>query len=408
MRLPRPHPAARPHVLFYSHDSVGLGHLRRTISLANAVRRQVPRAAILVATGSSRPTTFEPGRGIELVKLPSITKDDEGRYVSRDLPVALSQALAIRRAMLLSVFESFAPDVLVVDHKVRGLADELDLVLVRARERGTRTILGLRDVLDAPEVVAREWGGDQERSALAGYDRVLVYGSPEVFDPRVEYPIPPELGERLEFVGYVTRRPAVRSFDPLPRLEDSVLVTVGGGDDGAPLIETYLESLALERRSWASTLVLGPLFDAREARRIKRRARGLGDVTVHRFYEDLPRLLASSSAVVAMAGYNTAVEIVASGRPAILVPRCFPRREQVIRAERLARLGLVTCLTRPSAADLGRALAGLLERRPPRPHLLPSLEGSQGLAAIVLQELQARPGALARAAAAPERQESAP
>lgn len=390
MELPRPSPFSSadrsPRILLYSHDSVGLGHLRRSLTLAAALRERMPAASILVATGSSRPAAFQTGEGIELVKLPSITKDPSGAYVSRELPLPLADLIDLRRGLLESLFERFAPDVLVVDHKVRGLLGELDDVLAAARARGTRTILGLRDVLDAPEVVAREWGGREERAAIAAYDRVLVYGAPEVFDPRTEYPIPPELGARLEFVGYVVRPHVPDGFQPLPRARDEVLVTCGGGDDGQQLVETYLESLRRRPRPWSSTLVLGPLFDAREARRVKREARAMGDVRVHLFYEDLPRLVDGADAVVAMAGYNTAFELVRSRKPTLLVPRTHPRREQLLRARSLERLGLAACRPDPQPDEIGVDLARLLANGV-LPGRLPSLKGAARFAEVVAEEL---------------------
>jgi predicted glycosyltransferase len=42
-----------------------------------------------------------------------------------------------------------------------------------------------------------------------------------------------------------------------------------------------------------------------------------------------------------MAGYNTVWETLSYGKPCLLAPRVSPRREQWIRAQRLAELGLV-------------------------------------------------------------------
>jgi len=288
---------------------------------------------------------------------------------------------------MLEIMSSFAPDLLIVDHKVLGLNGELSDVLHRARANGVRTILGLRDIIDSPETVAREWNHPRVRQALAHeYDRVCVYGSPQVFDPRVEYPVPPELRERVEFVGYVVRQDGPGRAPAVPALRPEVLVTVGGGEDGAERIDLYLEALEEAPVAWDSTIVLGPLLDASRARKIKRRARLLSGVTVHRSHSDVPRLLRRASAVVGMAGYNTVTEILQARTPAVLCPRSFPRREQLIRAERLAALGLVECLPHPEPAELRAAVERALARgRMQGP--IPPLDGHARLCDIALELL---------------------
>jgi len=388
-------------VLFYSHDSYGLGHLRRTSTLASALMRRMPNAAVLIATGSPVATHFVSPPGVDLVKLPSVTKDSVGAYLPRTLSGSLELTLHLRRSLLASTFEAFAPHLLVVDHQVTGLHGELLPVLEQARRSGTRTILGLRDVIDEPEVVAREWSRPDVRRALAEqYDRVCVYGSPTVFDSRREYPVPPELAARLTFTGYVVREPPPPAVRPLPAERPQVLVTVGGGEDGGGRLQTYLDCLTLGPVTWDSTLVLGPLLDPTAGRHIKRQARLLDGVTVHAFHSDLPRLLAESHAVVSMAGYNSTAEILQSGVSAVLLPRTFPRREQLLRASRLADLSLVQCLTAPDARSLRSAVQEALSRpggtRAAR-GLLP-LDGDErlvALAAALLDQPARRPAAVA-------------
>ncbi|MFT5289984.1 MAG: putative glycosyltransferase [Planctomycetota bacterium] len=348
---------AAPRYLLYSHDSFGLGHLRRNLTLAKALVTSRPGASVLIVTGSPCATFFECPQGVELVKLPSVSKDEQGRYCSRSLPGPIDFTLELRRRILLETYRAYQPHVLIVDHQVVGLMAEALPLLRAAKEDGVRTILGVRDVIDSPAVVAKEWGTEDARWALSiGYDRICVYGSPEVFDTRSEYRIPPELGANLEFVGYVVRKFPRHSRRPVPSLRPRVLVTVGGGEDGGNGLERVIDALALRAGDHDTVIVSGPLLAPREARRLKRRVRNLQGVEIHRFHNDLPRLMAESDLVVCMAGYNTCAELLYSGRRAVFLPRTFPRREQVIRAERLAALGLGTCLEDPKAEVLSAAI----------------------------------------------------
>lgn len=351
-----------------------------------------------MVTGSPCATHFPLPPGVDLIKLPSATKDGAGRYIPRSLGSDLDPLIALRRGLLLEIQRSFAPDLIVVDHSVLGLGGELDALLEATRKSGTRTILGVRDIIDSPEAVEREWGTPRVRRALTEeYDRICVYGTPEVFDPRIEYPIPPELGRRLEFTGYVVRPEATSAPSSVPTLKPEVLVTVGGGEDGAERVETYLEALEIGPVDWQSTIVLGPLLDPERARMVKRRARMLDDVSVHRFHSDIPRLLRRSDVVVSMAGYNSVTEILQSRTPAVLCPRSFPRREQLIRAERLKALGLVECLPRPSGESLRAAVDKKLgENRIEGP--IPALDGQYRLCDVAIELLEPQTSGLARAA----------
>ena len=374
-------------ILFYSHDSYGLGHLRRTLTLAGALIERRPNASVLVVSGSPCATHFPLPRGVEIVKLPSVTKNEHGEYTPRSLPGGLDQLQRLRRALLRVAFDSFEPELLVTDHQPIGLCGELLGVLRRAKATGTRTILGLRDVIDDPDTVASQWSHPDVREALGDlYDRVCVYGVPEVFDQRIEYPIPPELCSRVEFTGYVVRpgdQAQVRSgLAGRPR----VLVTAGGGEDGEGHVVTYLECLRLAAAPWDSTIVLGPLMHPLQVRHVKRMAKTLRNVRVHTFHAEMPRLLAESDAVVSMAGYNTVAKILQARVNAVLLPRVFPRREQLIRSQRLERLGLVSMIADPKPRPLRVAVEHALASRRDWSRV-PALEGRSRVCDIVGQLL---------------------
>src|SRR5437588_9717402 len=91
---------------------------------------------------------------------------------------------------------------------------------------------------------------------------------------------------------------------------------------------------------------------AEQIEALSRRAHG-PDVQVVPFRPDMPAVLAGARAVVAMAGYNTVAEVLASGAPALLVPRTFPREEQRNRARRLAEQGSIRMLE-PAQLDPSR------------------------------------------------------
>lgn len=388
--LPEPGRPSAERILLYSHDSWGLGHMRRSLTLAAGLGQAFPRAEMLLITGSPCATLFSTPPRVGLVKIPSVSKNEQGEYVPRSLAGSFLDTLKLRRNLILEVYKSFRPSLVLVDHKVIGLEGEAFDMLREARRDGTRTILGVRDVIDSPGAVALEWSGEKCRWALSeGYDRICVYGSPEVFDTRLEYPVPPELSRRVEFTGYVVR-PAQGLPKPSTRSRPQVLVTMGGGEDGAAQLDTYLSGLEQERPEWESVLVGGPLLDERDARRLRRRAEALEHVQVRRFHADLPYLLADCDAVVAMAGYNTVAEILQSGKPSVLLPRTHPRMEQAIRAERLAALGLTRSLIDARPLEMIRTVDEALRAGPPPSSSMPRLTGVEELCTVA-QELLSAP-----------------
>ena len=397
MHIPRPDPPRAPlRVLYYSPDSFGVGHLRRTLTLASEFVAREEDATALVVSGSACMSLFRLPERVSAVKLPTITKNTAGAYVSGNQQLALEEVSQLRSDLILQAYRSFRPDAVVVDHHPLGLCGEVAPLLEQAEQDGARRILGLRDIIDAPAAVAEEWSGAAIREALARrYHRVCVYGAPEFFDTRTEYPVPSELAERVEFTGYVVNEPAANLARPRNSRERQVLVTTGGGRDGVERVELYLD--AIERGAdWSSVVVLGPLMDRGDADRLRRRTAALRNVRVHDEHPDLPLLLSDCDAVVAMAGYNTCTEIVRHRMPSVLLPRVFPREEQKIRAERLAGLGLATALLEPDADDLREAVAASLTssrdwQRAPR------LDGSARACDILMDELDA--GRRTRAAA---------
>ncbi len=374
-------------VLLYSHDSWGLGHLRRSLAIAGAITQSLPGTDCLIVTGSPCATQFQPPPGCDLVKLPAVSKAKDGQYVPRQLSGSLADTISLRARLLLETFRAFAPHVLIVDHQLVGLHGEALAVLREARATGVRTIYGLRDVLDAPDEVARLWDSSVCRWALReAYDCVCVYGQRQVYDPTEHYALLRSYAGRLEFTGYIVppNPPSHRRPVPLPR--GQVLVTVGGGQDGTQRIEAYLAALALSPCEWDSHIITGPLMDARTARRLKRIATNMipsGSVVVHRFHADLPKLLGEADAVVAMAGYNTCCEVLQSGCPAVLLPRSFPRREQLIRSQCLADLGLVTTLDSLDPLALRTAVEGALFQRAGAQGQRPALDGLSRVCELV-------------------------
>ena len=360
--IPPPNPAqscqSKRRFLLYSHDGEGLGHIRRNAAIANAIYELAPDAVVLLVCGTDQVhrLAIPPNAGV--LKLPGLRKVANERYEGRHLRIPQPDMWDLRSSLLTAAVKSFRPDVVLADKHPLGVTGELRPALDRHRKMGGRTALGLRDILDERATVLREWAHyDLHERIGEYYDRVLVYGNQDVFDPIREYDFPAPLAEKTRFCGYVVTRHtlAVDVAKHLVKLvkhetRPLVLATAGGGDDGYSLLRTFIE--AARGQAWDGIAITGPLARDGDLASLKQMAEEAG-VALQTFVADLPQWFAVSDALVCMGGYNTLAEVVLTATPAVCVPRVLPRTEQHIRASAFARLGLVR-LIEPSEFGVKR------------------------------------------------------
>jgi predicted glycosyltransferase len=366
-------------VLLYSHDTFGLGHLRRNLAIADhLLRRSQPFSALLL-TGSPVVAAWPMPTGLQVQALPSVVKTGVERYASVDSSYSFATVKARREAVILESIIRYRPDVFLVDHAPAGMKGELleALAFIRKKMPATRNVLGLRDIIDSPEAVRSLWRKQNIYQLLqAAYDHVLVYGSRRLFDSVYEYHFPPAVAAKTRYCGYIARNdsdvPAAGHLRVAPPASGRpvILVTAGGGGDGYPLLSGYLRALdSISRDVAQSIIVAGPLMAREKRRALKLSATQRPDVRMIFFTTELPELIRRADLVVAMAGYNTTVEILAAKKRAILVPREAPRMEQRLRATLLSNLGLAWVVQPEEdlVARLGKLIqAALAGARPPR------------------------------------------
>ncbi len=362
--------------VLFCNEMLGMGHIGLALALAEALADDGSTA--LVVTGSPGFAGLRIPERVDILKLPTAPVGADSSWSATDrrpaagLAVPPADVAALRRELSLAAVTGMRPDVVFVDYKPLGREDDLRPTLEHLRERGDCvTALGMWEVDDAPERLRGTWTPALAKDVAAHYDLALVYGRPAADDVRIA--ALEEAGVPVHVTGVIGAPPAA---GPSPDLgEGYLLATAGGGVDGVELFEALLAcDLPLP-----AVFVTGPLMDEREIARLRARAEGR-DVRVFASRPDMPALLAGARAVVAMAGYCTVAEILASGTPALLVPRAFPREEQLNRARRLAAEDRVAMLHPDDLDSLGAALGALLER-PARPPA--ALPGAAEAAAIL-------------------------
>jgi predicted glycosyltransferase len=135
----------------YSHDTFGLGNIRRMLAICDHLCGAIPGVSILIVSGSPMLHSFRSVEGTDYIKLPCLRRTEEGELGVRFLPMGLAEVAGLRRQLILSTVQSFRPDVLAVDKMPNGLAGELEPTLAYLMRDlpETRILLVLRDILDS-------------------------------------------------------------------------------------------------------------------------------------------------------------------------------------------------------------------------------------------------------------------
>ena len=347
--------ARKTRIALYSPGIVGLGHLRRNLLIAQVLAESHLQSVNLMVTEAREASAFVNCMppGVDCMTLPGLSKGVDGICKPRYLDLPLKEVIALRGRTIRATLKEFKPDILLVDNLPRGAYRELDPALKQLKATGhTRCVLGLRDVLDEPWSVHRDWFRWKFEEAINEYyDAIWVYGDPAVYNMIDEYRFPLTIASKIRFVGYLDQRRRVgfacsqdQSFEGQGIIPDGrlMLCLLGGGQDGDRLAEAFSE--AELPKDACGVIVTGPFMSAQTRRRLEERSLVNPRLRVLNFIKEPTMLVERAERVIAMGGYNTVCEVLSFEKRSLIVPRVQPRREQIIRAARLKDLGLIDML----------------------------------------------------------------
>jgi predicted glycosyltransferase len=387
-----------PRILIYSHDSYGLGHLRRCRAIAQSLVAYRDDISVLIVTGSPLVGSFSFAANVDFVRVPGVVKIANESYQPHSPSMSLEDLVGIRSAIIAETAKIFDPDIFLVDKEPLGLRGEVEATLRLLKKRGRLLVLGLRDVMDDPAQLTEEWRRKRALPAIEElYDDLWVYGLPEICDPLAGVPVSDAAREKMRFTGYLRRGKTPSGLYPDPHDYDEegyLLVTTGGGADGAMLVDWVLRAYEFDPTlDIPAKIVLGPFMGTSQQTGFMERVARLPHVEAIAFDANMEFLIQRALAVVAMGGYNTFCEILSFDKRALILPRTVPRAEQYIRAARAAELGLVSMLLPDETTDarqMGDALRALPNRRrPSKVHIPGLLDGLSAINSLVDQYLGA-------------------
>jgi predicted glycosyltransferase len=392
----------RYRVFFYVQHLLGIGHLHRAAAIARAL--QAEGLDVFFVSGGVPVTGLDLG-GAELVQLPpALTADAafSGLVDAEGRPVDDAWK-AGRRAALLEAFARIEPQLLLIElfpFGRRQFRFELLPLLEAAGQRQPRPacVSSVRDILVAKKDPTRL--AETVAVARRYFDRILVHGDPRLVRFEETFRAAAEIDDLLCYTGYVVNeRPSTSGGDAG---RDEVLVSAGGGAVGETLLRTALAARPLSRLAAAPwRLITGTNMPAQAVVELTAALPpgDAGGVVIERFRHDFQGLLRNCRLSISQGGYNTVMELLCAGAPAVIVPFAGGQEtEQALRARLLADRGLCTVVdeARLTPESLAAAVDTALERAPARPGDINlgdiDLGGAAGTARLVAA-LAARAGA---------------
>ncbi|NJM68670.1 MAG: glycosyl transferase [Acaryochloris sp. RU_4_1] len=393
-------------ILFYCQNLLGMGHLVRTTELIRALSETFQ---ICLIDGGQRVKGFEVPKGVEVVQLPTIQVEVSDALVGKQLQVvgstmSLEAVQEFRKTSLLQVFDQFQPDCLITEgypfSKHKALAFEMLPFLEHVKSSGSATtvICSLRDIIMVKEFADRDWE-EQRRCEFANqyYDGILIHSDSAIHRLEDNISRVSDLKIPIHYTGYVVQsepqdievntEDTVHLSDPTPK----IVVSVGGGKLGHDLLEGVIQAAPLLKENIPHRLIIfaGPLMEETYYQHLKTLASGASNLTLHRFTPNLIAYLKKADLSISLGGYNTTMNILKTGIPALIYP-ANKDREQAIRAEKLEALNLLKVLSSEDLEPerLALAIADYLAEphTPQNPQL--QLNGAQATSTLLQTLLQ--------------------
>lgn len=386
-------------VAVYCQHVLGVGHFFRSLEICRAL---APRPVVLITGGP--PVAADLPAHVREVRLPPLVMDERFSELRPAEPGADMEAVRReRRRRLAELFAAVVPEAFVVELYPFGrkaFAFELDPLLAgygrRAGGRGL-AVCSVRDVL----VEKRSVAAYEERVVATlnrSFDGVLVHADPRVIRLEETFGRVRDIAPPVVHTGFVTPRPPadargrIRAALGLGAADRLVVASAGSGSVGGRLLEAVLAAFGRLPRPPRVLLRVftGPFLPEEDFRRLARAA--APEAHVERFRRDFLSWLAAADLSVSLGGYNTTMNLLAAGVPALIWP--FPQnREQRLRGERLQALGALRLLADDDLdpARLAAAMASVLAAPPAPLAVRVDLEGARATAAWIEKRLCGRP-----------------
>ncbi|MBW2058560.1 MAG: hypothetical protein JRH07_06830 [Deltaproteobacteria bacterium] len=348
-------------ILYYTHNSIGLGHAFRALAVITAMRKHRPDIDFLVVSGTSVPELFLKNR-IEIVKLPSIKFHIDNdtyflgpRYLKN---CSVEEISDLRQKIIEETFNTFRPDVLIVEHNMLGQRGEIIPLLLKKwrqipQSEGFALVHISRGILRNPSLIEAPFNDRRQmsESIYVGdlYDFIYVMEDREVIDiNRAYFGNRESLGKKIQYMGKIT----VKTREELAPREETyrsingsgheiILVSLGRRSSVLRIAEIVVQAfydLGLENQ-YRLFFVIDPYLDPALKEQMVRRFSD-SHIYFFDFLSNLVDIINVSSLVIARAGYNTLSEVLLTDSKAILIPEEHGHQEQETRLDKVQKANI--------------------------------------------------------------------
>ena len=346
-------------MFFYVQHLLGIGHLRRAATLARDL--SAGGFDVLLVSGGAPVGGLALGNA-RFHQLPPLRAADESlRDLARLDGGPFDEAFRRQRsATLLDLLREEAPDIVLTEQFPFGRT-RLRFELVPLLEACAGQALVACSVRDVVRRARPERIAETEQFLERWFDAVLIHADPALVSFEQSFAGWDRVRSRAFHTGYVSEQDLTRQIQGSEG-KNEVVVSVGGGAAGAPLLKAALAArskTALAGRPWR--LLLGENLPETERASLV----ASPGIVIEPARADFTTLLANAVLSISQAGYNTTIETLRYADRAVLVPFATEREtEQADRARLLEARGMVATvapgtLSPHSLADaVARAMAG--------------------------------------------------
>lgn len=342
---------------------LGTGHLSRALTLGRAFSA-VGHDATVVSGGG--PALHLDTRSVRMVQLPPVASDgvDFSRLLDEKGAEVSQHMMDARKDLLRATLADGRPDVLITELFPFGrriLSDEFETLLDAAQNMVPKPIVlsSVRDILAPPSKPQK--AARTEAIIRRFYDAVLVHADASVIALDQSWPVTPAIEQKLRYTGFV----APPAPQPGRKSSETVVVSAGGGAVGTAIFEAACAA-AKQMPQFIFRLFVG----GEETRRADLGRNAPENVTISPPTTAFRSLLTRATASISMCGYNTALDLLQTGVPAVIVPFDDGGEvEQSLRAKALSRLPAMTVVRQTDLTGdrLASAVAHVIADAPREP-----------------------------------------
>jgi predicted glycosyltransferase len=360
---------SKPKILFYCQHSLGMGHLVRSLAMAESLSE---RFRVILLNGGRLPRKMRVPKVVEIINLPPLGFDENNQLVSRDRRRSVERAQSLREKIILETYQTEKPQVVLIELFPFGrkkFANELT-PLLEAAKGSARIVCSLRDILVGKR---RDQARHDERAietANRFFDAILVHSDADFAKLEESFQTTLPLKTPIFYTGFVAPKAQISCETKQPKRVRQIIVSAGGGMVGESLLRAAIgaHKIFSQRIKIETTIVAGWFLPENDWRGLQEFAKNIKGVHLRRSVPNLRGKMSCADVSISQCGYNTALDILLSGVAALVVPfgDGNGEDEQTKRARNLEDLGALRVLENRNltAENMAREIEKTLEFQP--------------------------------------------